>query len=70
MITLGQIVASAHLRSSGRDGSAIADELIAFGHKIKWKNKLLIAAKKCAQQVEQDWEIYCQAYDDGVFKVR
>ncbi len=70
MTTLGQIVASAHLRSAGRDGSAIADELIAFGHKVKWKNKLLVAAKKCAQQVEQDWQIYCQGYDDGVFKVR
>ena len=69
MATLGHIVASAHLRSSGRDGSAIADELIAFGHKIKWRNKLQNAAKKCAQQVEKDWEIYCQAYDEGLFKL-
>ena len=68
--TLGQIVASAHLRSSGREGSASADELIAFGHKLKWKNKLLSVAKKCAQQVEKDWGIYAQAYDDGLFKLR
>ncbi len=65
--TLAHIVASAHLRSTGRDGSAIADELIAYGHKHKWKSKLLKAAQECAQQVEDDWGVYCEAYDDGAF---
>jgi len=66
--TLGQIVASAHLRSTGRDGSAIADELIEYGQKHKWKSRLLSAAQDCAQQVESDWNVYCEAYDDGEFK--
>ena len=69
MATLGRIVASAHLRSTGRDGSAIADELIAYGQKRKWKNKLLKAAQECAQQVENDWGVYCEAFDDGEFKL-
>ncbi|PRC90807.1 DUF2252 domain-containing protein [Solimicrobium silvestre] len=66
---LANIVASAHLRSTGRDGSAIADELIAYGHKNKWRSKLLKAAQECAQQVENDWGVYCTAYDEGAFKV-
>lgn len=66
---LAQIVASAHLRSTGRNGSASADELINYGNKNKWKTRLLNAAQQCAQQVESDWEIYCQAYDQGDFQV-
>ena len=66
---LGNIVASAHLRSAGRDGSAIADELIEFGYKRKWKIKLLKAAQECAQQVENDWGVYCTAFDDGAFNL-
>ncbi len=70
MCTLGQIVASAHLRSSGRDGSAIADELIEYGHKQKWKVRLLTAAQECAQQVQDDWGVYCKAFDDGMYQLR
>jgi uncharacterized protein (DUF2252 family) len=69
MACLGHIVASAHLRSAGRDGSAIADELIDYGHKRKWKARLLTAAQECAQQVENDWGVYCEAFDDGEFKL-
>ena len=68
--TFAKIVASAHLRSSGREGSAIADELIDYGHKNKWKSKLLEAAQECAQQVEHDWGIYCAAFDDGAFEIK
>ena len=69
MGALGRIVASAHLRSSGRDGSAIADELIAYGQKHKWRVRLQKAAQECANQVEQDWDVYCRAYDDGAFRL-
>ena len=67
--TLGSIVANAHLRSSGRDNSAIADALIAYGHKRKWKIKLIKAAQICAQQVQEDWATYCTAYDAGAFDI-
>ncbi len=66
---LAHIVASAQLRSTGRDGSAIADELIAYGQKKKWKAKCLSAAQHCAQQVQADWEDYCTAFDDGAFAI-
>ena len=66
MRNMGRIVASAQLRSGGRDGSAIADELIDFGQ-AKWRKALLGAARDCAEQVRKDWAAYCAAYDDGAF---
>jgi len=69
MTVMGNIVAWAQLRSSGRQGSAIADELIAFGEGKKWKKQLLDAAQKCAAQVRKDWQTYCKAYDAGAFKL-
>jgi len=42
MEDFGCIAAWAHLRGAGRQGSAIADELIAFGHARKrWRPALL-----------------------------
>jgi uncharacterized protein (DUF2252 family) len=63
--SMAQCVAWAQLRSSGRQGSAIADELIEFGLTRKWRKGLLHAAHACADQVTKDWAVYAQAYDDG-----
>jgi hypothetical protein len=64
---MGKLVAWAQLRSAGREGSAVADELIAFGQRSKWKARLLDASIDCAGRVRRDWSIYAAAYDDGVF---
>jgi uncharacterized protein (DUF2252 family) len=64
---MATVAASAHLRSTGRDGSAITDALIEFGHRNKWRAALLGIALDCAEQVERDWASYCGAYDDGAF---
>jgi uncharacterized protein (DUF2252 family) len=69
MGVMGSIVAWAQLRSAGRQGSAIADELIAFGQGRKWKKQLLSLSQDCAAQVNRDWQTYSEAYDDGVFEV-
>ena len=67
---MGQLMAWAQLRSSGRQGSAIADELIDFGTNTKpWRSKLLDAAHQCATQVEKDWKTYCDAFDAGAMKL-
>jgi uncharacterized protein (DUF2252 family) len=66
--SLGQIVAWGQLRSAGRDGSAIADELIDFGQREKWQRRLLDTARHCAAQTTRDWQTYAQAYDDGAFR--
>ena len=54
-------------RSAGREGSAIADELIDFGERNKWKARVLDASIDCAGQVRRDWSTYSAAYDEGAF---
>lgn len=67
---MGQCLAWAQLRSSGRQGSAIADELIDFAEGKKWRSKLLELTGELSNQVKDDWQTYSAAYDDGVFKVK
>ncbi len=63
---MGAIVASAQLRSGGREGSAIADTLIGFANAVRRKH-LLGAAQDCADQLRKDWKTYAEACDDGEF---
>jgi uncharacterized protein (DUF2252 family) len=65
---MGQCVAWAQLRSSGRNGSAVADELIDFAGRSKWRGRLLELARHNAELVQADWTTYATAYDDGAFK--
>ena len=65
---MGAIVASAQLRSGGRDGSAIADTLIGFAGAVRRK-ALLGAAQDCAEQLRKDWKTYAEACDDGEFDI-
>ena len=65
--TMGNVVAWAQLRSTGRDGSAIADELIDFALRRKWQATLLGASEHCAEQVREDAAAFDIAYDDGAF---
>ncbi|MGC4060913.1 MAG: DUF2252 family protein [Aquabacterium sp.] len=64
---MAQCLAWAQLRSSGRQGSAIADELVEWGQTQQWRKALLAGADACAQQVHADWLRYAEAYDDGAF---
>jgi uncharacterized protein (DUF2252 family) len=59
--TMGQVLASAQLRSSGRQGSAIADELIAFAVHPALKRGMVDLAVQSAAQVEADWNAYCES---------
>ncbi|MHA6206101.1 DUF2252 domain-containing protein [Dyella soli] len=66
--TMGKLVAWAQLRSSGRQGAASADQLIAFAEKRRWPAQLQELARDCTKQVRRDWKAYCKAYDQGAFK--
>jgi len=68
VVAMGRIVAWAQLRSAGRGGSAIADELIDFGARKKWKQQLLAASHECAVQVREDAATFNAAWDEGAFK--
>ncbi|MEA3120288.1 MAG: hypothetical protein QOI13_3558 [Paraburkholderia sp.] len=64
---MAQLSAWAQLRSSGRQGSATADELIAFGDRKDWQLPLTEIASRCAEQVAIDWRAYCIRFDQGAF---
>lgn len=66
---MGKLVAWSQLRSSGRQGSATTDELIAFGEKSSWPKQLAKLGQESTKQVRRDWKAYCKAYDQGVFRL-
>jgi uncharacterized protein (DUF2252 family) len=68
MQTIGQCTAWSHLRGSGRQGSAIADKLVAFGSDDSWQKVLRKASAACADTINSEWKTYSEAFDDKVFK--
>ncbi|MFI5235983.1 MAG: DUF2252 family protein, partial [Gemmatimonadales bacterium] len=65
--TMAQTVAWAHLRSGGRQGSAITDEWIAFAERGAMTAELLAYARYYASVVQRDWQVFAKAYDRGAF---
>ncbi|MBC7399151.1 MAG: DUF2252 family protein [Mucilaginibacter sp.] len=66
---MGALTASAQLRSGGIQGSAIIDELMAFGQDQSWQEHLIKYAKKYAGTVKSYYKQYMDDYKSGVFKV-
>jgi uncharacterized protein (DUF2252 family) len=65
--TFAEILAWDQLRSSGRQGSAIADELIDFVNRTDWQQPLLNFCSTYFEKVKTDYEIFCNAFDEGEF---
>lgn len=61
MHAMGKVVAWGHLRSGGRQGSAIADEWISFAPRSDWRSPLLEYAESYARQVVTDWNEFCES---------
>ena len=55
---MGMLTASAQLRSSGREGSATADELIAFGKNADWIEPVINYAKRYALVAKKDYQSF------------
>ena len=68
MRAIGQCTAWSHLRGSGRQRSAIADELIAFGSDEQWPKLLRKASAACAENVASQWKAFSDAHDDKAFE--
>lgn len=62
--TMGEITAWDQLRSSGRHGSAIADDLITFAARRPWRSAVLMLARNYADQVAEDYRQFAQSKDD------
>jgi uncharacterized protein (DUF2252 family) len=67
---MAMLTASSQLRSSGRQGSAIADELIAFGQSEKWQEAVLKYAIENSLQVKKDYMYFLNDYKKGAFKLK
>jgi uncharacterized protein (DUF2252 family) len=61
MYAMGNVMAWGHLRSGGRQGSAIADEWIAFADRNDWRGPLLEYADGYARQIVTDWNEFCES---------
>lgn len=68
ILAIGRCTAWSHLRGSGHQGSAIADELMAFGCDDSWQKVLRKASATCADTIGSEWKTYSEAYDDKVFE--
>jgi uncharacterized protein (DUF2252 family) len=67
--TMGMLVASAHLRTSGWKGAATTDEWIAFGEQTTWQTQLFDYTENYSKQVKQDWQHFSAAVDEGIFNL-
>ncbi len=60
---MGRLIAWAQLRSSGRQGSATADELIAFAAASGWKRRIIDYGRSYETQVRQDYKRFVEAQE-------
>jgi uncharacterized protein (DUF2252 family) len=64
---VGQCLAWAQLRSSGRGGADMADALIAYGRRSAAHKPLLVLAERAAGQVLRDYAVFAAAHRAGAF---
>ena len=64
---MAMLTASAQLRSSGRQGSANADELIAFGQNNQWQDVLLDYAERYSAKVKDNYDKFVSDHKKGDF---
>jgi hypothetical protein len=65
---MAMLTASAQLRSGGRQGSAIADELIAFAENNHWCEEVLQYAQQYTLQVNKDYAVFLSDFKKGRYK--
>lgn len=69
LAVMGKICAWGQLRSSGRQGSAIADELIAYGNKADhWRRSIQDYAHDYAKKAKEDYRQYLKDFRKGYFE--
>ncbi len=68
MTTMGRITAWAALRASGREGSASADDLIAYARDRGWRAEVIAMARRVAKQTMSDWRAFSADVNAGRIK--
>ena len=64
---MAALTASAQLRSGGMNGSAIIDELKAFGDNADWQQPLLNYCVNYSAEVKEDYAEFMSDFENGVF---
>ena len=64
---MAMLTASAQLRSTGQQGSAITDDLMAFGKADGWQEPLLSYASGYSHKVRSDYHDFLAAFREGAF---
>ena len=59
------LTASSQLRSAGRKGAAIPDDLIAFGKNTGWQKSILDFSKEYSGVVKKYYNEYMDSYING-----
>ena len=59
--SMAQLIAFAHLRGTGRQGSSTADELIAFASGANWKKEVLSLSDKMAKNVFAEYKLFVKS---------
>jgi uncharacterized protein (DUF2252 family) len=67
---MAALTASAQLRSGGIQGSAIIDELMAFGLDQAWQEKVAVYAQQYAAKVAGYYRSYLKDYQKGRFETQ
>jgi uncharacterized protein (DUF2252 family) len=62
---LAEILAWGELRSAGRQGSALGDELITFGNETTMIAEIISYAQLYAHKVRGEYKLFANAYDGG-----
>jgi uncharacterized protein (DUF2252 family) len=66
--TMGRVTAWAALRASGREGSAIADELIAFASERGWRSEVLLMARRVSARTLTEWRAFRADVKSGALR--
>lgn len=61
------LTASSQLRSSGRQGSATADELIEFGKDDRWQEKIIDLGIEYAEKTKMNHANFRSGFKDGLY---
>jgi len=70
MTTMGRVTAWAALRGSGRQGSAIADDLILFAKERGWRRAVLAMARRVADRTLSEWRLFSADVEAGRVRPR
>ncbi|MEP7376150.1 MAG: DUF2252 family protein [Chitinophagaceae bacterium] len=69
IIDMAILTASAQLRSAGRKGAAIPDDLIAFGSQPGWQKTILDFSKNYSNEVKKYYNEYLKGYEKGNYLI-